>query len=785
MLWVVALGAWAGVAAGPIGGPGGAVAGSVLTVLAGVVTAYVPSFREEYRRRAADRARALEALRRTGELPGGGPAGLLDPRRGLVDFTGRQRELAGLLEWCEDDRPHGVRLVTGPGGVGKTRLSVELCARLDPTQWRCVRAGDEEEASALEAARREWPGQVLVVVDYAETRLGLGGLLRAVATDAGPVRVLLLARSAGEWWDRLTAAEPAVRELLAHAGGGEPLSVAVSGELSNEELVAAAAPVFAKALGVPTPSRVLVEPGSGAVRVLDLHAAALVAVLSAGTGGPVSVSVADVLDKLLGHEERFWQGTAKRLGLLGGSTGMSAGVLRQVVAAGALLGAASQDQAAELLGRVPGAVASVKVACWLRDLYPPEAGPSGGGAEWLGSLRPDRLAERLVVAQLTASPDLAGRCLSNLDERQALRAITLLGRAAADQQAAGALLERVLPLLEQVVAGLPADVVLLTAIADAIPYPSAALAEADLAVTRRILEMLPADDPGLRPRWLSWLGVTLAQTGRLAEALPPTQEAVAIRRELAEAYPDRYQPDLAASLSNLGGRFWELGRPAEALPAQQEAVAIYRELAEAYPDRYRPDLAASLSNLGVFFSELGRPAEALPAEQEAVAIRRELAEAYPDRYRPDLAASLSNLGVFFSELGRPAEALPAEQEAVAIRRELAVAYPDRYRPDLAGSLSNLGGRFWELGRPAEAVPAGQEAVAIYRELAVAYPDRYRPDLAGSLSNLGVFFSELGRPAEALPAGQEAVAIYRELAEAYPDRYRPELARSLRVLSRVL
>ena len=112
-----------------------------------------------------------------------------------------------------------------------------------------------------------------------------------------------------------------------------------------------------------------------------------------------------------------------------------------------------------------------------------------GAVEWLGSLRPDRLAEHLVVVQLTASPELAGRCLSGLDERQALRAITLLGRAAVDQQQARVLLARVLPLLEQVVAGLPADMELLTAISDAIPYPSAALAEADLAVTRRIVQI--------------------------------------------------------------------------------------------------------------------------------------------------------------------------------------------------------------------------------------------------------------------------------------------------------
>ena len=42
-------------------------------------------------------------------------AGLLDPRRGLVGFAGRELELTGLLAWCEDGAARGVRLVTGPG----------------------------------------------------------------------------------------------------------------------------------------------------------------------------------------------------------------------------------------------------------------------------------------------------------------------------------------------------------------------------------------------------------------------------------------------------------------------------------------------------------------------------------------------------------------------------------------------------------------------------------------------------------------------------------------------
>ena len=354
---------------------GGAVvawwlAGHQAAWLGGAVGAVTGAFAPPLVEWAKGRAEMREAARWVRELPGGGgPARLLDPRRGVVKFVGRQQELTRLAAWCESDHPRGVRLVTGPGGVGKTRLSVELCARLESRRWRCVPVGDHVEASALTAVRRRWSGRVLLVVDYAETRRGLRELLRSVAADAGVVRVLLLARSTGEWWDRLGNAEPEVRSLLAEAGPGELLPVSLARELSNLDLVREAIPVFASALGMPAPSGVPVDVRSGAVRVLDLHAAALVAVLqSAGPQAPVSVH--GVLDELLGHEERFWQGTAERLGLLEGPTGMKVATLRQIVAAGALLGATSQSQTVKLLARVPYAVASVTVASWLRQSVP-------------------------------------------------------------------------------------------------------------------------------------------------------------------------------------------------------------------------------------------------------------------------------------------------------------------------------------------------------------------------------------------------------------------------------
>ena len=760
-----------------IGGVGGGVAGAVLGAFSGVVAGYVPGIRDKARQVAADREAARAGLRAVAELLSGGEGGpsfLLRPDRGLVEFTGRGGELAEMAAWCESGPDKSVRLVTGPGGVGKTRLALRVAEgwRAPGRVWLLVASG--REAGALAAARGVTAGPVLLVVDYAETRAGLGDLLRAVLEDRGRVRVLLLARSADEWWDRLVEESAAVAGLL---GGVGPvgLEAPISGELSDAQVAVAAVPFFARALGVEVPGPVVFDlPAGRRVPVLVLHAAALVAVLRSAGGTAAAGRVAvtgQVLAELLEHEARYWR-RAAAAGLTGDGR-----VLKAVVAAAVLLGAGGLDEAAAVAGRVPDLAGQPAGelrgwARWLYGLYP--AGPGGQ----LGMVQPDLLAEAHAVAQLAADPALARACLRGIGDDQADRALTVLARAWDLYQDAGTLISaalydnlaglaipaaavtvqssaRVGGPLAAALHDAPAPLGTLIRIEEALPYPSVSLARAAAAATMRILRELPPDtDKQTAARWADRAGIMLAQAGRPANALPVTEQAVTMYRELAAANPDRYRPGLANSLSNLGVWFAELGRPADALPVTEEAVAIRRELA-ANQDRYRPDLADSLSNLGVWFAELGRPADALPAEQEAVTMHRELAAASPDRYRPGLARSLSNLGVWFAELGRPADALPVTEEAVTMHRELAAASPDRYRPGLARSLSNLGSRFAELGRPADALPVTEEAVTMHRELAAASPDRYRPGLATSLSNLGNRFAELGRDREAAAASAEA------------------------------
>jgi tetratricopeptide (TPR) repeat protein len=200
-------------------------------------------------------------------------------------------------------------------------------------------------------------------------------------------------------------------------------------------------------------------------------------------------------------------------------------------------------------------------------------------------------------------------------------------------------------------------------------------------------------------------------------------------------------------LNNLGIRLSELGRREQALPATEEAVTIRRRLAQANPAAHLPNLAGSLNNLGIRLSELGRREQALPATEEAVTIRRRLAQANPAAYLPDLAIALNNLGNRLSELGRREQALPATDEALTLYRQLAQANPAAHLPNLAGSLNNLGIRLSELGRREQALPPTEEAITIYRQLAQANPATHLPNLAGSLNNLGNRLSELGRETE--------------------------------------
>lgn len=196
-----------GVAGAAIGlkvhGGTGVLIGAAVAGVGTVIAGFVPVYRDR-----AERRRAAEAAARRALVPmlGPGPrdsqpgsAFLLRPERAVVPFIdGRAAELEALRAWCGPGAPQSVRVLVGAGGVGKTRLAWELAAGFkaprrgrrrpdaDRGAW-LVAAGREDDA--VQAARGVVTGPVLLVVDYAETRAGLEGLLQDALADAGPVRV--------------------------------------------------------------------------------------------------------------------------------------------------------------------------------------------------------------------------------------------------------------------------------------------------------------------------------------------------------------------------------------------------------------------------------------------------------------------------------------------------------------------------------------------------------------------------------------------------------------------
>ena len=93
--------------------------------------------------------------------------------------------------------------MTGGGGSGKTRLGREACVQMLVAGWDAGLADDQRRDGAA-TDRLQRP--TLLVVDDADLRTGLISALVDYLRwdDAGPqVGLLLLARAAGAWWDRL------------------------------------------------------------------------------------------------------------------------------------------------------------------------------------------------------------------------------------------------------------------------------------------------------------------------------------------------------------------------------------------------------------------------------------------------------------------------------------------------------------------------------------------------------------------------------------------------------
>lgn len=192
-----------------------------------------------------------------------------------LEAIGRERELAELTTFLDDDRLFAWWLWTGRAGVGKSRLALELCRAAGT--WHAGFLRDREQ-DRLATYRPVVP--TLVVVDYAAQRSEwLSNVLFDLAqADSGQkVRVLVLEReAAGPWWDTVQR----------HHRLGEALDVAASmyglaRELSGlpRETLRVLIQAVAEHLGA-TPSKTDIEDISDHAQHIDPNGTPLFALVA-------------------------------------------------------------------------------------------------------------------------------------------------------------------------------------------------------------------------------------------------------------------------------------------------------------------------------------------------------------------------------------------------------------------------------------------------------------------------------------------------------------------------
>lgn len=757
------------------------------------------------------------------------PAALLEPSRQVVGFHGRRELLQRLEDWCAQDGP-GVWLVHAPGGQGKTRLALQLQANLgrmgrkrpgaaEPRPWQVIWPRFDAGPEKLDRLRHS-VDPVLVVLDLAEIRVPqLDALLKAAADPmrAEPFKLLLLARTAGEWWQSARRGPAGGKHLLGAAEVTD-LPALLPDPTAREAAYREALQAFADALPSvgPRPRKDWAElaasitppelRGSGWSNALTLHMTALADLLDAASRRSGSATEAaprpddrsrdtedrslDAEDRLLEHQTWYWEQAAVAHGL-----GFDPDSLKDAMALAILVEPADEVQGLALLRRAPAFEDQTydvrrRVSRWIRALCPGDP-----GRPW-GTLQPDRLAERLVGRHVLAHPHLATAVIDSPDltDPQAARLLAFLTRAAAHPPLREELAAHVTQICE---AHLPrlAHPAMDAATQVEIPEPlitalSRHAAAPDTTVTEleRLADHLPESTYNLTA-----LGVELlekivelhpaAKAGEPDSPGPP--QAVAPERATQAAR----ELELSRRLRQLSKNRLEMGLRAEGLAAAQAAADLLRPLVAEGLDGAQAELAAALNNVSVGQSELGLRAEAFTSATKAVEIAQAIvdAEAAPVDLSPHgprrrLAQTLNTRAMAEADLGRPEDARNSSECAAHHLREVVALGAEDADDAHANNLLLLSNYRAATGLFEDALKAAEKAVEIYEELAAKHPDAYGVALAGCVGVHAQRLGELGRWEDSLAATRRTVALRRRPASERPRAHGSDLVNSLNSLA---
>ncbi|MET7422736.1 hypothetical protein [Dactylosporangium sp. NPDC005555] len=657
--------------------------------------------------------------------PPDGPAQRLDPRHELVPFIPRPAVQEPLLAWCRSGAALSVAVLTGARGAGKTRAARQLAADLQPG-W-VVGALSETTPERRTALLRDVNRPLLLLVEHPTRQIPqLAGIIAALAENAGghAVRILLVAREAGAWYERL-------RQTVGHAVfETEPIVVppVPQGRL-RQQLFDAALKAFDRPGDVTAPD--LADP-------LSLHRAAM---FDGATDGRA---------ELVEGELRAWHHAADALGVP-----KDAHARQTVLLAALTCPPRTEREGRDLLDRLPGVRTGwiEEFARWLPVVLPP-ADPAAW--HWSGPVLDTPLRDVLaaLAARERQGPSVP-RLLGRLDAAQAETALTLLFETA--------------------------DRDLLDLLGQLVPQFPQTLRPAALTVTA-------SDRSGLQALAPLHANITDGTTDpddlrRIAAQLPHHLGAIAplardVAERLAEHYRSTAEPGLGLPRALLLAARAQaaLGNPDRAVGPAAEAQSHFTAALRG-PDSVaaRPGLVAALRLHAMLLISSGLVDDAAAKLHAAAEHCARLATALLAPERDGMLGEL--LEVATASLDQAPEEPDRALRMLQTARDLAIL-PPQAGPARHAEIWRLRG--WALlllGEDADARDAMSRAVRAYRDLEVGSPAAFRPALAAALDGHAAILSAGGDLPQAVVTGLEALHLQHQVAAQVPAA-RPALARML-------
>ncbi|MBF0327344.1 MAG: hypothetical protein HQL42_20125 [Alphaproteobacteria bacterium] len=176
------------------------------------------------------------------------PRDALDARYRVIPLMHRDKEMRDWLDWARGANQNRSRLLTGDGGMGKTRLLIEVCEVLRAEGW-CT--GFLLEGVNGVTLQRQLTGTqpILIVVDYAERRAAdIETLCEVLRAPRSKVMVVMLARNDGRWREDIVTAGGAAANALDDEDELQILQLEPAVPLKSEHAMAARQTVFDTAL---------------------------------------------------------------------------------------------------------------------------------------------------------------------------------------------------------------------------------------------------------------------------------------------------------------------------------------------------------------------------------------------------------------------------------------------------------------------------------------------------------------------------------------------------------